>query len=832
MISFMNALLIGGIGRFFRYSSVAFLPVLFGLAPVWVVAQTGSVSGAVTDEQGAPIPFVGVSLGPNGSTIVADANGKFGFNALAPGSYSVRYTSVGYEVVEKQIQVTNGAVTNVAQPLAENVVDLKAFSVLSSITGGSGPSRTMAGSAWYIGPKEIEAQATTDIHRLLRSVPGVNIQEEDGFGLRPNIGLRGAGSERSSKITLMEDGVLIAPAPYASPAVYYFPVTGRMHAVEVVKGSSQVRYGPLTTGGAVNLISTPVPDKEQAMLGMWGGSFGTRNLHANAGATVGRHQFLAETFQQGSDGFKQLSNGGNTGFDKQDYLGKWQWTSSDSGRVQHAIAVKAGYTKENNNETYLGLTATDYANDPYSRYAASAKDNMRSEHDLASVRYALRLKKGPEIAATFYRTNTFRNWYKLDKVTDSTGTSTGISELLSDPQAHSDAFNTLRGNTSADDALSIKANNRNYQSSGAQLIVTHTIQRAKTKQGLEAGVRLHSDYMDRFQWTDGWRMNNGELYQTSSGVPGTESNRVATADAIAAHAAYDLDLGRLAIHPGIRYEHIVMAQDDFGKQDPGRTGNALGTTTNTVDVWIPGIGADLELSKLVSVFAGLHKGFSPPGVQPGTLPESSINYELGVRVERTGLNVQLIGFLNNYSEMLGSDLAAAGGSGTGDLFNAGKAVVQGVEFYANWDVLNGLSTRMRMPLSVAYTFTDARFGSSFNSSFEPWGNVLEGDRIPYTPTHQINGRLDLVTGKFTCGISANYQSEVATVTGSLNDANTTIIAARTIVDANASYRFNAHFEVFSTVANLGNTVYQAAQLPAGYRPGMPRMVQGGVRLRF
>ena len=159
-----------------------------------------------------------------------------------------------------------------------------------------------------------------------------------------------------------------------------------------------------------------------------------------------------------------------------------------------------------------------------------------------------------------------------------------------------------------------------------------------------------------------------------------------------------------------------------------------------MDVWIPGIGADLELSKLVSVFAGLHKGFSPPGVQPGTLPESSINYELGVRVERTGLNVQLIGFLNNYSEMLGSDLAAAGGSGTGDLFNAGKAVVQGVEFYANWDVLNGLSTRMRMPLSVAYTFTDARFGSSFNSSFEPWGNVLEGDRIPYTPTHQINGR--------------------------------------------------------------------------------------------
>jgi Fe(3+) dicitrate transport protein len=828
----MNALICGKLDRCFSNLRSSILLLLIVLGPVCLSAQTGSISGTVTDEQGARIPFVGVVLGTNDQSVIADAKGEFQFSDLAQGSYTIRFTSVGHATTEKQVNVTSGAVTRIEQPLAESVVDLKAFAVLGTITGGSGPSRTMAGSAWYIGPKEIQAQATTDIHRLLRSVPGVNIQEEDGFGLRPNIGLRGAGSERSSKITLMEDGVLVAPAPYASPAAYYFPVIGRMHAVEVMKGSSQVRYGPLTTGGAVNLISTPVPEKEQAMLGIWGGSFGTRNLHANAGATVGRHQFLAETFQQGADGFKHLSNGGNTGFDKQDYLGKWQWTSSDSGNVQHAIAVKGGYTKESSNETYLGLTSTDFANDPYMRYAGSAKDNMRSEHDLASVRYALRLKNGPEVAATLYRTNTFRNWYKLDKVTDSTGTSTGISDLLSDPQSHSDALNIVRGSTSADDALSIKANNRNYRSSGAQLIVTHMIEREKTTHGLEAGVRLHNDYMDRFQWTDGWRMNNGELYQTSSGVPGTESNRIATADAIAAHAAYDVDFGRLAIHPGIRYEHIVMAQDDYGKQDPGRTGNALVTTTNTVDVWIPGIGADIALSNSVGLFAGVHKGFSPPGVQPGTLPESSINYELGVRVERTGLNVQLIGFMNNYSEMLGSDLAAAGGSGTGDLFNAGKAVVQGVEFYANWDVLNGLSTRMRMPLSVAYTFTDARFGSSFNSSFEPWGNVLEGDRIPYTPAHQINGRLDLVTGKFTCGVSANYQSEVATVTGSLNDANAMIIAARMIVDANASYRFNTHFEVFSTVANLGNTVYEAAQLPAGSRPGMPRLVQGGVRLRF
>ena len=803
-----------------------FLCSLLGLS-----AQSGHIAGVVTDEAGTPLAFATVGSEGSRAGTITDSHGRFGLDAR-PGIQTLMVSYVGHRGMSTTVQLSAGDTIHVSMALPEQVVDLAAFTVQGSMTRGSGPSRTLPGSAWYVGPREIQAQAATDVHRLLRSVPGVNIQEEDGFGLRPNIGLRGAGSERSSKITLMEDGVLIAPAPYAQPAAYYFPTIGRMHAVEVVKGSSQVRYGPLTTGGAVNLISTPVPDRTAGLVALWGGGFGTRNLHATAGTRLNRHQVGVETFQQAADGFKRLDNGGPTGFAKQDYLGKWQWSSSDSAAVRHAVGVKAGHTREVSHETYLGLTLDDFASDPFRRYAGSAEDRMEVEHDLATIRYAVEWGQGNQVAATVYRTNTFRNWYKLDQVVDSASGTVGIGDLLQDPAAHADAMRVVRGGTSADDALLVKANNRNYQSSGAQLSFTRSFERERATHAIEVGARLHSDYMDRYQWRDGWRMQDGELFRTSRGTPGTESNRIARAEALALHAAYDLDLGRLALHPGLRYEHITMAQDDYGKQDPGRSGGALVSTSNTVDVWIPGFGADLSVNEFLVIFAGVHKGFSPPGTVPGTLPEESINYEGGVRLERSGLDVQVIGFLNDYERMLGSDLAAAGGAGTGDLFNAGEALVKGFECFVSGDLLRGRNGRMRIPLSIAYTLTDARFISDFESDFEPWGTVLSGDRVPYTPVHQLNTRAGLETERFSCALNAQYQSEVTTVTGPAGDVPETAIPARTVVDANATYRFRTGMEVFATAANMLDAVYEAGRLPAGTRPGLPRMLQGGVRMRF
>ena len=73
--------------------------------------------------------------------------------------------------------------------------------------------------------------------------------------------MRGTGQNRSEKVTIMEDGVLAAPAPYAAPSAYYFPTSGRMQQIEVLKGTSSAMYGPRTTGGVVNMLSREIPEE-------------------------------------------------------------------------------------------------------------------------------------------------------------------------------------------------------------------------------------------------------------------------------------------------------------------------------------------------------------------------------------------------------------------------------------------------------------------------------------------------------------------------------------------------------------------------------------------
>jgi Fe(3+) dicitrate transport protein len=242
-----------------------------------------------------------------------------------------------------------------------------------SVVGSTGQAAEMAGSATFIDAKALQTFDFTDIHRVLRQVTGVCLVDEDGYGVRPNIGIRGSGTDRNSRITVMEDGLLIAPAPYAAPAAYYFPATARMSALEIRKGSSTIKAGPRTTGGAVNLISTPIPDATlQGMADTALGRDSTVLAHGWMGGSGERNGWLLETVQQATDGFKDMDGGGNTGYRLRDYLFKARVQTGNEAIYYQDLEFKAVAGEHIGDETYLGLTLEDFRRSPYRRYAGLA----------------------------------------------------------------------------------------------------------------------------------------------------------------------------------------------------------------------------------------------------------------------------------------------------------------------------------------------------------------------------------------------------------------------------------------------------------------------------
>ncbi|TNE37889.1 MAG: TonB-dependent receptor [Alphaproteobacteria bacterium] len=707
------------------------------------------------------------------------------------------------------------------------------------VVGSQLQARETAGAAQYISEVELEKFEYQDVNRILRAVPGVNLQEEDGFGLRPNIGLRGTGLDRSSKVAILEDGVLAAPAPYAAPSAYYFPVAGRMSAVEVVKGPSAIKYGPLTTGGAVNLFSTAIPDEPLAQLTARAGTDDYRMSHVMVGNTFAKKgpKFgaLLESFHVESGGFKNLDGGGDTGFDIDDFVAKFSIASRDGADRPQRLQIKLQYSDELSSETYLGLTEEDYNKDAFRRYRGSQMDAMDAEHNTVQINHTIELTPAWDLTTVIYRNQFQRNWYKLDKVLDG-GALRSISSVLSDPETFAQAYDTIVGSAgfvSADDALSGKNNNREYKSEGIQVVLGYSATFGATDHQFEFSVRHHEDEEDRYQWVDGFRMDNGVMVLTSEGVAGTDSNRISSAQAWSYFVRDEISVGNWTIVPGLRYEGIDLERKDYGKLDPDRTGASLTVKTHSVDVWIPGIGFTYSVNDNWMVLGGVYKGFTNPSPGSTSDAEESVNYEFGLRFGNDSLTGDMIAFFNDYENLVGTCTASTGGGCIiGDQFDGGKVDVFGLEATLGADLVAGQDLGFAMPLTLAYTLTRSEFQTSFVSGYGPWGSVNVGDEMPYIPEHQLNLGLGLEFDHWRTNVSANYVSKARATAGEGAIASGDSIEARVLVDWSVELDLSGRAQIFASAENLFDETYIASRSPAGLRPGKPQNFFVGLRLRY
>ncbi|MCI0435226.1 MAG: TonB-dependent receptor [Gemmatimonadetes bacterium] len=790
-------------------------------------SEPGRLAGTVGSEAGPALRDVVVEVVDTGLRAVTDERGRWMLAGVPAGSRALRFRLLGWGEVVERVEVEPGGMARVDVQLAVSPIELAWLAVTAERTrlvGGGLRSESVPGAAHVIGVQRLaeERRIVDDVHAVLRHVPGVNVQEEDGFGLRPNVGIRGTGVERSSKVAVLEDGVLAAPAPYAAPAAYYFPVVGRMDAVEVRKGSSQIEYGPWTTGGAVNLVSSGIPAAFRLDGELSRGSKSTHRLRARVGDTYGNFGWLVETLRVETDGFKRMDGGGGTGFDIADHVAKLRVNTDPGAAAVQELELKLGRTDERSDETYLGLTQADFEADPLRRYVASQRDVMNADHRLYQLRHVVRASARVDVTTTLYRNEFTRNWYKLDSVNGR-----ALSGVVDDPASFPVELAILRGEADSDvGALKVRSNRREYYSQGVQSVLG--VRFGSALHAFTLGVRRHADAEDRFQHDDGYQMLAGRMLLTSAGVPGSQDNRMGEADAWTTFASLRLRVGRWILTPGLRFESVQFRRTDYAKGDATRA-SPTQVRENEVDVWLPGLGFAGEIGRDISLFGGVHRGFGPPGpgADAATRAEESVNYELGARIVRGSASAQATVFYNDYRNILGRATLAVGETGTGDLFNGGAVDVKGLELSAEYEPfrLHGVY----FPFHVAYTWTEARFASSFQSEFDSWGQVERGDRLPYLPEHQLAAGARLASPRWSVGITAVASSRMRTRAGHGPIPHGSGTDAFLVLNASADFEFTRGTVAWVGLQNISDERYVVARRPAGARPGLPRSLNTGVR---
>jgi Fe(3+) dicitrate transport protein len=669
---------------------------------------------------------------------------------------------------------------------------------------------TIPGTANVLSGEVLTSSRVLTVNEALRKVPGIFTRDEEGLGLRPNLGVRGLNPTRSSKVLLLEDGIPLTYAPYGDNATYYHPPVERFERIEILKGSGQIAYGPHTVGAVINYITPPVPAELDGRLIASVGNHDFREVHGQVGNTFGDTGFIAHGMYKSTDGARE-----NMNFDVADLNVKVVHRISE----RQAITVRGNFYDESSQVTYSGLTLAEWQADPFQN--PFQNDHMYAQRIGTSATHRYDLNPAVTFTTNLYYTHFDRDWWR---------------QSSNSGQRPNDASDPACGGMA--NLLTTCGNEgrlREYWTAGVE-------PRGSVQHGLfgvdnvtEFGLRYHVEDQDRVQ-------ANGD--RPTSRSPGTgpnagireDSDR--SVDAIAAFVQNRFDFGRWTVTPGVRFESV----------DYERVDNLLGTSgTSSIEEWIPGVGVTFEVLPETVAYAGVHRGFAPPGVADivtaagGSVDldaELSWNYELGLRAApRDGLSYEVALFRMDFENQI-VPASVAGGSGA-TLTSAGETLQQGMELSGQVDSSGWFEWPVDVFARVAYTWlADAEYEGERFSNVPGFSTVrVTGNRLPYAPEHLFAGTVGVRTG---FGLEVALES-VYTSASYTDDLNTVPVIASgqrgempgyTVWNLTANYRLTAcDCTVFAAAKNLTDELY-VADMSRGLIPGLQRAVQAGLEFRF
>lgn len=713
---------------------------------------------------------------------------------------------------------------------------------------GIGPNALahIPGSGQVITKEELERNHRLTINEALRSVPGVNVRDEDGFGLRPNIGIRGLNPTRSTKVHIMEDGVPIMLMPYGDASSYYFPSLFRFDRIEVLKGSGQLLYGPQSIGGVMNLITRMPSATPQGNLQVTGGNLSYLNTHFDYGGMWGKNGYLVDYthFQGTSPRFFQNR------VKVDDATFKTVQELSDRA----TILTKFNYYREDSTLGYQGITEKQWGQDAH--HSPFQNDNI--DFRRLGLHVAVNYMFTANLTST---TNFFGHYISRDwgrQMQDKDGVAGGAGCTLTGSTVGGDCVTGNNINATAADALPANGrfvNARKYWVYGVEPRFHLDHKMLGVNSEADFGVRYMSEQSERKQFinvTSGTGQTCPASTAAGQNCLGEDTFRTTNAYALFFQDRL-LVTDKVTITPGLRVEHVNYDQQD----KRANNGNGAYTKTHITEV-LPGIGATYSPVKQYTLFAGVHRGFAPPQISDAIQSnvvvdldaELSWNYELGVRGQPAHwLGFESTLFRMDFQNQIISQSVAGGAGATNT--NAGRTAHTGIEFATKMDLLDLAKGRQDknedIVFDVNYTWLgQAEFRGNRNSNITG-AALLPGEsatfntnnyRLPYAPKNMLTAGLGYANRSIGFDVRAETQCISDMFGDDRNTHNPTPNGQRGIIRGWCVMNASANQFVkplgttfFITGKNLLDQLYMVDRT-RGIYPGLPFLVQAGAKWTF
>jgi Fe(3+) dicitrate transport protein len=742
-----------------------------------------------------------------------------------------------------------------------------AVATTGTIVGDRKGILNMEGSAAVVDSEELYTSHVFTTNEALRKVPGIVVRDEEGFGIRPNIGIRGMNPTRSTKTLLLEDGLFLSYSPYGDNASYFHPPMDRFSSVEVFKGTDMLRFGPQTIAGTINYV-TPTPPRDPA--GFVAGTVGNRdyfNGQLNYGGWVGNFGGMVDYIHKEGQGARD-----NTHHEIDDVTLKGVAQISP----ESALIAKFNYFREDSQVGYTGITDAELREFGI-RYNPFENDTFNTERVGLSLTHNWDLNDAVSVATSVYYTSFDREWYRQS----STTTDTMCGPANTTPSRNFVADRAAGIAVDPNTCNQNQGRNRYYDTTGVQQNWSFENQISDAARNLfQAGWRYHVENQERFQinsFSPTARPGPGAAVPGSGNA--TAGNQILLVEdnerdttAFSLWASNTFEYEQFSITPIARFESI-----DNGRQNNIVTGGPPQQQcasppcfgSDEITEFIPGISVGYEVNERVRLFAGVHEGFAPPRVEDlignsgdsasgtgvGSVevePESSINLEVGFKSEVIpGLVMDGTYFRNDFSNLIAVGSIAGGGVPLAQ----GEALFEGFEFFARVDSGRLMRTDWSVYSSVAWTYlwtaeqTTGFLRVDNGNPVVPGGTA--GNRNPYAPEHTVTARIGYQQRNFDINLEMVYVGEqfadfqnfgspgeacgnVGATSGVDNCLSGQFgkIDAQTIFNFGTTYTYEpTNTDIFFTVKNLFDDDY-IVDRTRGILPGMPRLIHVGVKQDF